>query len=150
MMPAKPQKRFLLTLILLVFLSIGGTVTWLQFDLWRDVPAFREASGTVVNKEIKDEKHRSGGHTRTRTKHKLTVSFTPEGTDQTITLTENVSDDRFDSVNTGDPIAVFHDPANYQRVVLFERSAGGWTEMILLPLGFVLLPLLMLFWVWKR
>jgi len=149
-MAGKPRKRFLITVILMVFMGIGGFISWLQFDLWRDLPSFLEVSGTVVQKEIKDEKHRSGGHTRTRTKHKLTVSFTPEGTTSPTTVIENVSDDRFESVSAGDFVAVFHDPTNHQRVVLFERSAGGWLGLILLPLGFVLFPLVMLLWVWLR
>jgi len=145
-----PGKRLATTAILLVFMGIGGFISWMQFDLWRDLPSFKEVTGVIDNKEIKEEKRRSGGHTRTRTKHKFTVTFTPEGTSAPVTVIENVGEDTFETKSIGDRIPVFHDPSNHQRVVLLERRAGSWLSLLALPLFFVALPLAVLAWTWLR
>lgn len=141
-------KRLLVSVMLAVFMAIGGFVTWMQYDLWRDLPSFKEVQGTIDHKETKVEKRRSNGRTRSRTKHKLTVHFTPAGANDPVTVTENVPIELFETKEAGDNIPVFHDPADPQRVVLGERSIGSFFSAVVLPSLFVVIPLVLLVLVW--
>ena len=136
--------KTILVLVMLVFTGITVFFVRHDYELWRDLPGFQEVTGKVESKRIEDVAYRSAGKTRHRKRHHVSVTFTPKDAATPITKDETITTRIYDMVTVGQPVQVFHDPSDPQRLVLVERSVGPWWSVALVPLLFFVLPLIVI------